>query len=464
MIWLIITEKSKRVDRLDSLNPFEDIFKLQNQRVKLLKKTNGIPIYFYRYIGIEDTEESYIEKIIELQKKLKKSSSTYINVTNGLDKNFSVEEIERVSKLWVEYLIWDKSANRSHIDLNGLNWNKSLNYSAKKKFATILSIFDSTEKNANETIRKNFGILMMKWIDIYFNKVFPNGGDTNEIPKFIYYGPIKRNEVYFLIYLSMLGCDVLYINPTGDKEFFKIDVENIYSKIIEHDKKINMIDFNKTIASEEVIKRQISPPPNIKTATVIPKEKTKEIEKSYEELAKLSSSVVMIKIYDENLVACGHGSGVVIDRVGTIVTNFHVVKGGSSFGIIFENNENESIFARLIKVNQDTDLALLKIDYETEPIPINGRDSLNRGQQIVAIGSPLGLMNTISDGIVAGFRNFKDEKFIQITAPISPGSSGGALLDRYGYLVGITTAGYLEGQNLNLAVPSSQLMLLLNRY
>ena len=82
----------------------------------------------------------------------------------------------------------------------------------------------------------------------------------------------------------------------------------------------------------------------------------------------------------------------------------------------------------------------------------------------MAIGSPLGLMNTISDGIVAGFRNFKDEKFIQITAPISPGSSGGALLDRYGYLVGITSAGYLEGQNLNLAVPSSQLMLLINRY
>jgi serine protease Do len=66
------------------------------------------------------------------------------------------------------------------------------------------------------------------------------------------------------------------------------------------------------------------------------------------------------------------------------------------------------------------------------------------------------------DGIVAGFRTLGDEKFIQITAPISPGSSGGALLDRFGCLVGITTAGYLEGQNLNLAVPSSKLILLLN--
>lgn len=447
---------------MDSLNPFEDILKLQNERKKLLKKSNGIPIYFYRYIGIEDNEKSYLERLIELQHKLKISSSTYINVTNGLNKNFLKEEIELANKLWMEYLKWDKSTYRSDIDLNGLNWNESLNWTAKKRFATILSIFDSTEKNINDTIRKNFGILMIKWIDIYFNHLFPSGKITNEIPKFLYYGAIKRNEVYFLIYLSMLGCDVLYINPMEDKEFFRIDIKSIYSKLIERDKKINIVDFRRTIAPKEVIKSQIPPQKNIQNIDIIPEVKNQEREKSYEELAKLSSSVVMIKIYDDNLAPCGHGSGVVIDGEGTIVTNFHVVKGGSTFGIIFENNENESIFARLIKVNQNIDLALLKIDYKTEPIPIKGKNTLNRGQQIVAIGSPLGLMNTISDGIVAGFRNFEDEKFIQITAPISPGSSGGALLDMYGYLVGITTAGYVEGQNLNLAVPSSELLLLIN--
>ncbi|MGH4121799.1 MAG: YceG family protein [Clostridium sp.] len=458
---MIITEKSKKIVLLDSLDPFEDILKLQDQRNKLLKKPSGIPIYFYRYIGIENNKESYLEKLIELQDKLKKSSSTYIKMTNSLNKNFSKEEIEIANKLWLEYLIWDKSTYRSESSLNEMKWNRNLNWSAKKKFATILSIFDSTEKNINETIRKNFGILMIKWIDTYFNNVFPSGKITNEIPKFIYYGPIKRNEVYFLIYLSMIGCDVLYINPTEDKEFFRIDPKNIYSKLIEYDKKINIIDFPKTIASKEVIKRQIPQIPKIQTIAIVPEVKN---DKSYEELAKLSSSVVMIKIYDDNLVTCGNGSGVVIDGEGTIATNFHVVREGSSFGIIFENDANESIFARLIKVNENCDLALLKIDCKTVPIPIKDKDTLNRGQQIVAIGSPLGLMNTISDGIVAGFRNIDERKFIQITAPISPGSSGGALLDKYGYLVGITTAGYLEGQNLNLAVPSSELVLLLNEF
>ena len=459
---LIITEKTKKIVLLKSSNPFEDILKSHSQRNKLLGKLSGIPIYFYRCIGTADNEEGYVKRLVELQEKLTKSSSTYINVTNGLDKNFLKEEIDLVNKLWMEYFTWEKSTHRSYIDLNGLSWNKNLDWSAKKSFATIMSVFDATEKNINETIRKNFGMLMMKWIDIYFNQLFLSGKATNEIPKFLYYGPIKRNEVYFLIYLSMLGCDVLYINPMEDKEFSRIDVKNIYSKSIEYDKKINIVDFHKIMATKEVIKPQIYPLENIKTIATIQEVKNEEREKTYEELAKLSSSVVMIKIFDDNLAPCGNGSGVVIDAQGTIVTNFHVIKDGSIFGVIFENNENESIFATLIKVNQDSDLALLKIDYKTEPIPIKGSDTLNRGQQIVAIGSPLGLMNTISDGIVAGFRTLGDEKFIQITAPISPGSSGGALLDRFGCLVGITTAGYLEGQNLNLAVPSSKLILLLN--
>jgi S1-C subfamily serine protease len=153
-----------------------------------------------------------------------------------------------------------------------------------------------------------------------------------------------------------------------------------------------------------------------------------------------------------------------VDETGLIITNYHVVEGGQSFGILIENNNSEFYATTIIKKNEGADLALLKIAHITKPIPIKNDDTLKRGQQIVAIGSPLGLMNTISDGIVAGFRNIKNKKFIQITAPISPGSSGGALLDCYGYLVGITAAGYDEGQNLNLAVPGSEIFNLVNEY
>ena len=75
-----------------------------------------------------------------------------------------------------------------------------------------------------------------------------------------------------------------------------------------------------------------------------------------------------------------------------------------------------------------------------------------RGQKVVAIGSPLGLFNSVSDGIISGFRTIHDTDMIQFTAPTSPGSSGGALLNMQGEVIGICTAGIQEGQNLNLAV------------
>ena len=71
---------------------------------------------------------------------------------------------------------------------------------------------------------------------------------------------------------------------------------------------------------------------------------------------------------------------------------------------------------------------------------------------MVAIGSPLGLFNSVSDGIISGFRQLEMVSMIQFTAPVSHGSSGGALLDLYGELIGLITAGYDDGQNLNLAV------------
>ena len=75
-----------------------------------------------------------------------------------------------------------------------------------------------------------------------------------------------------------------------------------------------------------------------------------------------------------------------------------------------------------------------------------------RGQRVVAIGSPLGLFNSVSDGIISGFRMIEDVEMIQFTAPISNGSSGGAVLNMYGEVIGISTAGFDNGQNINLAV------------
>ena len=126
---------------------------------------------------------------------------------------------------------------------------------------------------------------------------------------------------------------------------------------------------------------------------------------------------------------------------------------GSFFTVRMENDDQCYRADQIIKYNQLLDLAVIRIDRELFPLPIyNGPQKLVRGQKVVAIGSPLGLFNSVSDGIIAGFRVLDDVDMIQFTAPTSPGSSGGAVLNMYGEVIGISTAGAPGAQGINWAV------------
>lgn len=176
-------------------------------------------------------------------------------------------------------------------------------------------------------------------------------------------------------------------------------------------------------------------------------------EKSFEELALLGSSVVMVAIHDHQGEVIGTGSGIMAGRNGYILTNNHVAAGGSFYSVRIENDDQVYQTDEVIKYHSVFDLALLRIDRQLQPIPVyRGPGRLVRGQKVVAIGSPLGLFNSISDGIIAGFRSIDGVDMIQFTAPISSGSSGGAVLNMYGEVIGISTAGFDRGQNINLAV------------
>lgn len=167
----------------------------------------------------------------------------------------------------------------------------------------------------------------------------------------------------------------------------------------------------------------------------------------------MASSVVMLKVFDARDQCFKTGSGVIIHDSGYILTNFHVAAGGRYYGVLLEDEPDVFYTDALIKYHQDLDLAILRMEKSRRPIPVyRGPSALVRGQKVVAIGSPLGLFNTVSDGIISGFRTVGARTMIQFTAPTSHGSSGGALLDLYGNLIGIITAGFDDGQNLNLAV------------
>ncbi|MCM1990664.1 serine protease [Oceanirhabdus seepicola] len=456
---MIVNMKPLKTILMETNNPLEDIKCVSNtKRNPSSKSSLKKSVIFCRYIGMKDTEIDYLNKLKNIDKYLESIEGNYLKFTNGLGKDFDINEIENMKLVMDNYINFENQKQVSPSALFKLNIgyeinNECLEWTKKLAFKEILKLYDANNKNSNKTIRKNFGVKMLLWMNKYLKQLFGNNSHLDAIHKILFYGDIKKHELYFLMLLSKLGCDILYINPKEDIEYQFPEVID-YSNVIKYKKMHDVeIQFPRVAINSErpLIHSKKTLSQTVETKE-IEKDFHKDCEKSYEELATLAKSVVMINVYGENRKFIGGGSGVVISDNGFIITNFHVVNKGLFFGVVFENDNNEYMTYNIVKYHPDYDLALIKVDNTTKPVILNEKH-LVRGQKVIAIGSPLGLFNTISDGIVSGFREFDRVKTVQITAPISPGSSGGALFDMYGKLVGITTSGF-DAQNINLAVPA----------
>ncbi|WP_394787443.1 S1C family serine protease [Rhodoferax sp.] len=164
----------------------------------------------------------------------------------------------------------------------------------------------------------------------------------------------------------------------------------------------------------------------------------------------------------------GLGSGVIVSDSGYILTNNHVVEGADAIEVIL--NDGRHAQAKVIGTDPDSDLAVLKINLDKLPVMVLGSsDALLVGDQVLAIGNPFGVGQTVTSGIVSalgrnqlGINTF--ENFIQTDAAINPGNSGGALVDVNGNLMGINTAIYSRsGGSLGIgfAIPVSTAKLVL---
>jgi len=158
----------------------------------------------------------------------------------------------------------------------------------------------------------------------------------------------------------------------------------------------------------------------------------------------------------------GLGSGVIVSTAGYILTNNHVVESADEIEVTL--NDSRTTQARVIGTDPDTDLAVLKIDVDKLPaIVLGNSDTLQVGDQVLAIGNPFGVGQTVTGGIVSalgrnqlGINTF--ENFIQTDAAINPGNSGGALVDVNGNLLGINTAIYSRSggsMGIGFAIPVS---------
>ena len=172
-------------------------------------------------------------------------------------------------------------------------------------------------------------------------------------------------------------------------------------------------------------------------------------------------SVVLVTMEDAGGRPIATASGF-FAREDLVVTNYHVVKDASRGHVKIVGENATYVIVGTVGVDQRNDLAILKVLGVKAPSMRLGSDSDARvGDRIYAVGSPLGLEGTFSDGIISGVRRTTSQRFLQITAPISPGSSGGPVLAENGLVIGIAVASLRGGQNLNFAIPVSELQPLL---
>jgi hypothetical protein len=176
---------------------------------------------------------------------------------------------------------------------------------------------------------------------------------------------------------------------------------------------------------------------------------------------KAAQSVLMLDIYDANDDLIATGSGFVAFDNYTMVTNCHVIEGADY--IIANSDAGYQYFVtKVIAADAQKDIAILEFFSPTDltPLTLDATTELRRAESVVAIGSPKAVTNTVSLGNISAMYKNENVNYIQFTAPISHGSSGGALFNSQGNVIGVISAFYTDGQNMNVAVDIGEVMAL----
>jgi serine protease Do len=181
-------------------------------------------------------------------------------------------------------------------------------------------------------------------------------------------------------------------------------------------------------------------------------------------IAKASNGAIVTIVTAVNDKPLALSTGFLVSADGVIVTNYHVIKTGNVAAVKFPDG---SVFAvdGLLASDKDRDVAVIKIHGKaSRTLTLGNSDRVQVGEAVVAIGNPLGLELTVSNGILSGVRTVEKEGGrLQVTAPISHGSSGGPLFNMAGQVIGINSM-YLEGgENLNFAIPINDAKSLLRK-
>ncbi len=433
-------------------------------------RANCRDVYFIRCIGCGANYLTEIQEMDRLWKEKQECGQGHYLRLRELPKLQTPEQAGKYISLFEE---WRKEQENG-VPLEGAKAGSVFRAVLSKGLSEACELFRTFTPAASETMERNFLTKMLFWTENLMGS-FLHGWDEKTNRKFVYSGTAKLQEYLFCYFLTLLGVDVMMLLPARDivlaeelkglsaavtlgetKDMEIPPYTHEWAEVRERPQAASC-GTTKAVSIERTDRKTRRSGADVERPAASSQENTGRVperrELEFEELARLASSVVMIAVHDpEGEVVCT-GSGIMIGKGGYILTNHHVAGKGVSYSVRIEDDETIYESDELIKYNHFQDLAILRIDKMLNPIPLyKGDKPLVRGQKVVAIGSPLGLFNSVSDGIISGFRTIGDVDMIQFTAPISSGSSGGAVLNMQGEIIGISTAGFDSGQNINLAV------------
>lgn len=432
-------------------------------------------VYFLRIIGGNDTLKNDIQDMDKMLDTAMHNQQVLYKRVHDLPLDIHEADRQYYLNSYEKWLETNGTSMQIHTENDNEAFQKALGSALK----TVEMAYDKFKSGNSASIKRNFIMKLMIWTDFVMANNPIKWNERSSI-KVIADNVMKVQEYLFYYMLTFLGADVMLLQTKQDialpswleayskkmvlGEYGTWDIPAYVHTTTTQTAKSHVATANiqESESNHQNTVRIRIPERNRKTNT--PKEQVPETkpsnqsiperkEKSFEELARLASSIVMITIHDQSGKPVGSGSGIMIGKDGYILTNYHVVQRGYFYSVHIEEDDTVYKTDELIKYHSVDDLAIIRISRKLNPLPIyQGNTALVRGQKVVAIGSPLGLFNSVSDGIISGFRTIDTVDMMQFTAPTSHGSSGGAVLNMYGEVIGISTAGIDHAQNINLAV------------
>jgi serine protease Do len=219
---------------------------------------------------------------------------------------------------------------------------------------------------------------------------------------------------------------------------------------------VQFLEVNQTLWDYRSIQKQV-----VKDLEIL------KLSKDFTSIAQRAiKSVVSINSFNSEYSDGSLGTGFFITSNGYLVTNYHVIESMNFVDII--NNQKSTLRARVIGHDSFKDVALLKVDFNSTPLEFADSSQLQIGQKVVAIGNPLGLEFSLTEGIISGLRRLGTnnlQNYIQTDVAINPGNSGGPLINGDGLVIGINTFKYVDQtvEGMGFALESNELKNTINQ-